>query len=426
MRILLLTQLVPYPLDSGPKVKTYSVLRYLAREHDVHLVAFVRTRDEAAHAESLRPFCGGITTVPLRRSRVQDAVHLARSVANGRSFLVQRDDSRAMRAALGGLLRERGFDAVHADQFSMAQFAVDLPVPLRVLDEHNAVWTIVRRAAARERWGVQRVLAELEWRKVRAYEGAVCRRFDRVTVVSSDDRAALLEAAGAPFAATEIPIAVDIEGLAFEPRTSEARHVLSVATMFYPPNVEGVEWFGGQVFPLIRRAAPNTRFLVVGSRPPLGVSRLGQPGSGIEVTGYVADLRPYLHQSALLVVPVHSGSGMRVKILEAFARGIPVVSTTVGVEGIDARPGEHLLVADEAGSFAEAVIRLLRNPAEAARLARAGRELVERRYDWRTALCGLDEIYSTRGERLAPPQTVPSIPSGEPRDLVAPAVSAVG
>jgi polysaccharide biosynthesis protein PslH len=110
------------------------------------------------------------------------------------------------------------------------------------------------------------------------------------------------------------------------------------------------------------------------------------------------DLDPILRESAVLVVPVHSGSGLRVKILEAFARGIPVVSTTVGAEGIDARPGEHLLVADESHDFASAVVRLLQDRAEAARLAWEARALVERQYDWRTALASLDVIYPPSGE----------------------------
>jgi glycosyltransferase involved in cell wall biosynthesis len=393
MRILLLTQVVPYPPDSGPKIKTFGVLRYLARQHEIHLVSFVRSEQEAAAAEALRVFCASVTLVPLRRSRLRDVVHLAASLINGQSFLVERDDAHEMRVAVGRLLRRHAFDAAHADQFSMAQFAVDLPVPLRVLDEHNAVWTIVRRAAAREGWGLRRALAELEWRKVRRFEGDACRRFDRVTVVSPEDRLALELAASGPFPASTIPIAVDTDELAFRPRTPAARHVLSVATMFYPPNVEGIHWFATEVFPLVRSAVPGTQFFAAGSRPPRSVTRLAIPDSGIVFTGYVADLGPLLDQSAVLVVPVHSGSGMRVKILEAFARGVPVVSTTVGVEGIEAQPGEHLLVADEPLAFAAAVNRLLQDAREASRLALAGRALVESRYDWRVCLSGLDEIY---------------------------------
>jgi glycosyltransferase involved in cell wall biosynthesis len=281
-------------------------------------------------------------------------------------------------------------EAVHADQITMGQFAVDLPLPLRVLDEHNAVWSIVRRSAEASGWGPRRLLAEWEWRRLRAYESRLCRRFDRVAVVSETDAAALdLTEDGH----TVVPIAIDVDDLAYAPRTDEAGHVLSVATMFYPPNVEGVAWFAREVFPAIRQRRPATRFLIVGSRPPASIRRLATGDSGVVVTGYVAELEPFLRQSAVLVVPLHAGSGMRVKILEAFARGIPVVSTTIGAEGIDARPGEHLLIADEPAAFAEAVGRLLREPDAGERLARAARRLVEARYDWRTALRGLDRIY---------------------------------
>jgi len=394
MRILLLTQVVPYPPDSGPKIKTHNVLRYLAQRHEVHLVSFVRGAAEEASAAALRRHCASVTTVPLSRSKVRDVLYLLRSLVSPTPFLILRDDSSAFREAVSRLLEAHRFDAVHADQLSMAQFAVGLPVPTRVLDEHNAVWTIVRRSARSELTGPKRLVAEVEWRKLRRYEGQVCRAFDRVTVVSEDDRRALAEAVGGNLTATVIPIAVDTQEASLLPRSAESRHVVSVATMFYPPNVEGVYWFATEVFPAIRREAPGTSFYLVGSRPPPKIANLASPDSGIDVTGYVADLEPILRKSAVMVVPVKSGSGMRVKILEAFARGIPVVSTTVGVEGIEARAEEHLLVADGPAEFARAVLRVLNDPELGGRLARAGRELVEAKYDWRTALRAIDDVYS--------------------------------
>ena len=411
MRILFLTQIVPYPPDSGPRIKTYNVLRYLALRHEVHLISFTRSTAESENARWLRGVCAGVTTVPLHRSRLSDVAYLAKSIATGRPFLVERDDSPAMRLAVEELLRRQDLDAVHADQLSMAQFAVDALLPMRVLDEHNAVWTIVKRAARWEGWGPRRLLAELEWRKLRHYEGRVCRQFDLVTVVSNQDYVALAEAAGAVFPTEVSPIAVDTQELAFLPRGPDARHVVSVATMFYPPNVEGVYWFARKVFPLIRYEVPQTHFFAVGSRPPAKITRLAVPGAGIAVTGYLSDLEPILRQSAVMVVPVHSGSGMRVKILEAFARGIPVVSTTIGVEGIAAKNGEHLLVADGPTQFARAVIRLLQRPEEAGRLALAARQLVEARYDWRTALAGLDKIYGS------PDRPMPAQAGGGPPAL---------
>jgi hypothetical protein len=418
MQVLFLTQIVPWPADSGPKIKTQNVLRYLAARHSIHLISFVRNEAEQTHAQSLKQVCETVTTVPLQRSRRRDAAAMARSLTNGRPFLVERDDSRAMRRAVADLLECRPVDAAHADQLTMAQFAVGLPVARRVLDEHNAVWTIVRRAAARER-GVRRLLAELEWRKLRAYEGGICRRFDWVTVVSAEDRRFLEEPAGTPLRAPVIPIAVDTEQLAVIPRTAAARHVLSVATMFYPPNVEGVYWFATEVFPLVRQRLPDVRFSIVGSRPPERIARLAGDATGVAVTGYVPDLEPVLRLAGVLVVPLHAGSGMRVKILEAFARGIPVVSTTIGVEGIEARSGEHLLVADEPAAFAQAVTRVLTDHDLAACLAAAARRLVEERYDWRTALRGLDAIYPPAEGPVAPPPGPPPLRSGQALPSVA-------
>ena len=407
MRILLLTQVVPFPPDSGPKIKTHNVLRYLAQHHEVHLVSFARSAVEEQHAQTLLRYCSTVSTVRLHRSRTRDALCLASSLIRGRSFLIARDNSAAMRKVIRDLVARQQFDAVHADQLSMAQFAEHLPVPLRVLDEHNAVWTIVKRAAAREAWGPSRMLAEVEWRRLRAYEGDVCGRFDRVTVVSEEDGQALDRATGRVLTTFTIPIAVDVDEFAFAPRTAQSRHVVSVATMFYPPNVEGVYWFATEVFPRVRASLPDVEFRIVGSRPPNSIRKLATPDSGISVLGYIAELEPVLAECAVMIVPVHSGSGMRVKILEAFARGVPVVSTTIGVEGIEAQPDQHLLVADEPEDFAQAVIRLVTRADEAARLARAGRALVEARYDWRTALTGLDSIYKlpTGSPKLAPAST---------------------
>jgi polysaccharide biosynthesis protein PslH len=392
-RILLLTQIVPFPPDSGPKIKTLNVLKHLARQHDVHLVSFARTPTEEQAAEALRPWCATVDLIPLRRSRLLDVLALARSFLTGRPFLVERDDSRALRQRVTSLLERYQFDAVHADQLTMGQFATDLPLPLRVLDEHNAVWTIVRRVAQQESWGPRRLVAELEWRRLRTYETALCRQFDRVLVVSENDLADLGLDSADRSRAVVVPIVVDTEALPYVPRGPEAHHVLSMATMFYPPNIEGVIWFGQEIFPLVRDQIETTRFLVVGARPPAHVRDLATETSGIEVAGYVEDLDASLRQSAVLVVPLHSGSGMRVKILEAFARGIPVVSTTIGVEGIDAHHGEHLLVADTPRDFAAAVVDVLRDPRAAARRAEAARALVEQRYSQHRALRDLDAVY---------------------------------
>jgi polysaccharide biosynthesis protein PslH len=389
MRILLLTLVVPNPPDSGPRIKTHYLLRYLAQRHEVTLVSFVRSEAEEVAAQALVGLCKAVYTVPMRRSRLRDLGYLIGSLASSRPFLMLRDESRAMRRRLRELLASNTFDLVHADQLNMAQFALSTGLPV-VLDEHNAVWTIFARLAQQEH-GLKRLVMELEWRRLRRYEGQVCRSADAVMSVSAEDRAALLEG-GAVEPIPIIPIAVDVAGIQPVPRRPDAQGILSMATMYWPPNVDSVLWFAREVLPHIRRAVPDAPFYIVGARPPAEVVELGNDPT-IQVTGYIEDPTSYLESSALLIVPLRAGGGMRVKILEALARGIPVVSTTIGAEGIDVTHGEHLLIADEPAAFAEAVVRVLRDRALGDRLAEAGRRHALTRYDWRSVCPAVEPVY---------------------------------
>lgn len=396
MNVLLLTQIVPYPPDSGPKVKTYYLLRHLASRHRVTLVCFTRNEQEDADADALRDLVAEVHTVPLVRSAMRNVTTLAGSLVAGRSWIIERDGSAAMHRLLNRLVHDaaaagRPYDLVHADQLNMAQFAAPLPLP-RLLDQHNAVWTVFRRLAAQER-GLKRLLWEREWRRLRQYEGRVCRAFEAVTAVSEEDRQALLDAIGGHRDIPVIPIAVDAEREAPIARQPGARGILSLATMMWPPNVDGVLWFAGSIYPLIKRQVEGVRFFVVGQRPVPEVRALPAQDATIEVTGYVPDPAPYIAGSACLIVPLRSGGGMRVKILEALARGIPVVSTTIGYEGIDLTPGEHLLVGDTPEEFAAAVTQLLTDPALGQRIAAAGRQRLIERYDWRAVCPAMDRVY---------------------------------
>lgn len=397
MNILLLTQVVPNPPDSGPKVKTYHLLRHLAAQHRVTLVTFTRNAQEEAHAAALREICAEVHTVHLRRSRPLDLAAAARSLISRRPFIIERDGSRAMHELLSRLVFEASaagqpFDLVHADQLNMAQFAEPLPLP-RLLDQHNAVWMIFERLADQKR-GPARWFLRREAKLLQRYEGRICADFEAVTVVSDEDRRGLIKAMGRERDLPIIPIAVDCAAEQPIPRSPGAKAILSLATMMWPPNVDGVCWFANEIYPLVRRAVPETRFYVCGPRPTADVRALPERDPTIEVTGYVDDPRPYIAGSACLIVPLRSGGGMRVKILEALARGIPVVSTTIGYEGIDLTPGEHLLVADTPSDFADAVALLLRDPELGARIAAAGRRRVLEKYDWRAVCPAMDAVHA--------------------------------
>jgi glycosyltransferase involved in cell wall biosynthesis len=227
--------------------------------------------------------------------------------------------------------------------------------------------------------------------------------------VTDTDREALLQAANWPDPQAAdgrdrisvVPIAIDTRTLPVIDREHGSREVLTLGSLHYAPNAEGIRWFVRQVFPAIRERVGGVRLTIAGRNPPGDLLRAAKDSGGtVSVTGYVENLEPLLRRSGVVVVPVLSGSGMRVRILEALSRGMPVVTTTIGAEGIEARPGTDLLVADEPEDFAAAVVRVLREPETAALLSANGRRLAETRYDVRVALAGLEEAYEASLRRL--------------------------
>jgi glycosyltransferase involved in cell wall biosynthesis len=393
VNILFLSQVLPYPLDAGPKVRMYYMLRYLAQRHDVTLVSFARG-EKAEYVKHLRSFCRAVHTVTIRRSPARDAFFLLRSLLKNQPFLIERDHVPQMHTMIKDLLDNNHFDAIHADQLWMAQYVAPGLLIKKVLDQHNAVWTIVYRLWQNSHLGPYRLLMALEWRKLQRYEAKVCGQFDHVVTVTEEDKRALqsLDSSN-KLNLSVIPICIDPDTVPRVKQNVNAKNIVCIGGMFYPPNVDGVLWFARQVFPLVRHEIPESHFWIVGARPDRRIVQLGREDASVQVTGYIEDTNVYLCDSAVFIVPLRAGGGMRVKILDAWARGIPIVSTTIGCEGIDVQPGVNILIADTPADFAQAVLRVIRDPALGKRLAENGRRWVETHYDWRQVYRGLDQVY---------------------------------
>ncbi len=406
-KILFLTQIVPFPPDAGPKVKTYHVIRALAGQgHSVTLVSFVRP-EEVRHIPALREICDAVHEVPIHRSRVADVGYMIRSYLTNRPFLIERDDLHPMQEMVNQLVREDDFQFIHADQLTMVQFALRgasaFPgkKPKVIFDAHNAVWTIVERMKENARFFLKPVLA-VEARRVKQYEGELLRTVDHVLAVTDIDRNLLEEAmhfskpekSDRVSPITVIPIAVDTQKLQPVNRKVGSKNIVTLGTLHYPPNADGIRWFFNEVFPLVREQVPNATLTIIGKNPPQDFIELAERNPGvIKVTGYVDDLRPYLEESALMVVPVRAGGGMRVRILEAFAYAMPVVTTTVGLEGIHGTPDHDVIVADTPADFANRTAELLENASLQEKLATNGRELATNKYDWQAVLAAMRPIY---------------------------------
>jgi polysaccharide biosynthesis protein PslH len=416
VKILLLTQILPFPPDAGPKVKTWHVLRYLVkRGHQVTLVSFVRA-EEQQYIQDIERLGIEFYPVPIRRSRVMDAYYLLRSQVTGRPFLIERDDLPAFRQTVERLLAQQSFDAVHADQLTMTQFAKpeaqEFGGTARIFDAHNATWSIFKQMQENASFFLKPILS-LEAARIRRYEGQVVRNFEHTLVVTKPDQQLLVQACNGSQRAysqegkiSVIPIAVDTGQLQPIAREAGSTNIITLGTLHYPPNADGIRWFLQEVYPLIKRSKPNATLTVIGKNPPADFIQAAREDPSITVTGYAADLQPYLQQAALMVVPVRAGSGMRVRILEAFARGVPVVTTTIGLEGIHARPGEAVLVGDTPEEFARQVICLITDPAMQNRLSQNGLDLVKSKYDWQVVLQELDRLYADISAREVYQQTL--------------------
>lgn len=421
MRILFLTQVLPYPLDAGPKVRAYYVLRYLAQKHDVTLVSFVRATDTPEAIAHLGDFCKKVYTVPMPRARWRDAKDMVRSLITNQPFLIVRDEVAAMTELLAQIVQQEPFDAIHADQLWMAPYAQAAQRrcqhrPITVLDQHNAVYMIPQRMGSSAKNIFKRQLLALEARKLARYETEICSQIDHVVWVTQDDYEAVQRVAEAENAAGVklqlrnsgvIPICTEAnateENSSGGERQRDAAEVLAsnirpqrvtfLGGLHYPPNAEGVMWFAKEVFPSVLAAVPTARLTIIGKQPPAALADCNIPPANLEVTGYVDDPRPYLEDTAAFIVPILAGGGMRVKILDAWKWGLPVVSTTIGAEGIQVTPKSDILIADSAQSFAEATTFLLLNPAAGRELACAARTTLQRAYHWQTVYRQWDKIY---------------------------------
>ena len=407
MRILILTQVAIYPADAGPKVKTLQVLRYLARQHTVIYCTFVRNAGEELGAGKLRDVCSSVSTVPIKRSRLDDVRFLLESLLTGDSFILRRDDRRAMQERVQALLQMERVDVLHVDQLNMMRFVPSHWPGVVILDEHNAVWQVVERLRNGASNPIYRLLLSREVRVIRKQEGAACRRADVVLAVSEQDQRALREVAGESVPIEVVPITVDAQRFQriYSARDPQPGYLFTVGTLFWPPNSEGVTWWLREGYGHLADIYPDLSYDIVGPRPPRALQQLAERFPGVRLHGYVADVGPFWKSAAALAVPILSGGGVRVKILEAMAMGVPVISTTIGCEGLAVRNGEHLLVADTPRDFAQACAAVLQDEKLARELAQNARRLIVEQYDANSALRTLDSVY----ERVNRPSNTSSL-----------------
>lgn len=383
MRILWVKVGGLWPLNTGGRLRSFHIVSELSRRHRVTLLTTHGPADDPAGLAAALPRCERVVSFTSRapkRGSARFATAVLRSWLSPLPVELWKTRVPALRHESNRLAMAGEVDLCVADFLHAAPSApLGGPVPT-ILFTHNVEHMIWKRLSDTERRTWRRALLELEWRKMRRYEGQACAAANLTLAVSEVDKGLLAALApGAPVRA--IPTGVDVEYFSPAGETERPARIVFTGSMDWYPNEDAVLYFLEAILPRIRREVPDASLTVVGRNPTPRLRRLAEQ-AGALVTGTVDDVRPHVAEAAVCVVPLRVGGGTRLKIFEALAMGKAVVSTSVGAEGLPVTPGEHALLADDPADFAGAVTRLLLSPAERRRLGLAGRRLVEARYSW--------------------------------------------
>ncbi len=386
MKLVYVTPFLRVPPDFGLGIRNYHLLRHLTERHAVRIVTY--GNDETGQTDAWLSERGcAITRLPLSfpyRAFYSRRDSLRRIIAYPPSSF-QRYAPDVLGKCLEQLVhQEPDINGIVLDTQLMGQVvlhrSIDKPCVMALADIQQVH---LRRALSTIGWRPLKVVYFSEWLKTSAYERHVLKRHRHIVVVSSDDEKFVRRHSPQADIAF-IPNGVDTEYFAPAKLQPDHTTLLFVGGFEYGPNVDAFHYFHQEIFPLVRAYRPDIRFIAVGRNPSESIKAVAIRDPQVTVTGTVDDVRPYYAQSTLVVTPLRIGGGTKLKLLEAFAMGVPVVSTSVGCEGTEARDGEHLRVADSPKTFAESVLWLLDHRTEALAIAERARTLVVSCYEWRS------------------------------------------
>lgn len=401
MKILYITERMPYPLDTGGKIRTYHILKGLAKCHEVILVCnydSVVEEKYRSYLEVLGIDCHFIPRTP--ETLFGLGIKLLKSLFSRVPIVVSRHYNSILAQKVQSLSAQ-DIDLVHFDQLDATLYLDEVDGAYRkYLDQHNVVTNQVKTSYLVEKNWLKKLYMGLQLNKTRSYESIICEKMDLCLVCSEADNQYLSDMAPQSKVAV-IPNGADVDYFSQSsnllPTVCEhlknKETAVFVGTLDYGPGETAVRYFCDEILPVLRTKMKSFSFIAVGQNPPRFLTRLAEKDSRIIVTGRVDDIRQYVACAGVFVVPLLSGSGTRLKILDAMSMRIPVVSTSIGAEGLDAVHGKHILIADNAELFADAVLTVLRSEELSHRLIENGYALVSEQYSWQAVWSLLWPLY---------------------------------
>jgi len=391
LRVLVLDEWIPYPPDSGKRARTWNILRRLARRHDLALLCYGDREGRAANVVR----SAGIelhTVTPLPELKGwQLYLSLLVNLFSPRPYSVSKHDTRRFREQLRRLAGRNQIDLIHFEWTPYARFADEIAGIPTLMMAHNIEAQIWARRARHSRTFLERIYFGLQGRKMASFERRAMERADAVATVTDLDLNQVRNWGIRSPALVEN--GVDLDEFSPSQEQPAALEILCLSSLDWFPNVDGVNYLIDEVMPLIVARMPAVRLRIVGRRPPKGLQDKIARLPWLDFVGEVSDVRPWLARASVVIVPLRIGGGSRIKILEALAMGKPVVSTTIGAEGLAVSGETHLLLADSPEELARRTIELLKSPELGPRLGEQGRKLVQERYSWDRAADALEAAW---------------------------------
>jgi len=394
MNILFISTENPYPPDHGHHIRTYNILRYLAKRHSVYFLSFIKNEGELRYLAEIEKFCksADVCILPDEISKWRFYLSILSNFFSPLPYVAEKYYQRSMKEKIRQVVERNGIDIVHFDMLPLARYRKEAKTIPTILVEHNVESLRVKRLTENSRNTLFKLFMYYQYIKLSAFEKKEVSRFDLCTAVSDED-VNILKKMSSKAKIIVIPNGVDTSYFAPKGENRIERSMIWVGSMADVYNREAMEFFCSEIFPLIQAEIPDVELTVVGKSPPKRLLDLEKGNKNVKVVGYVNDVRPYIDAAAVYVAPMKSGSGTKLKVLNALSMAKAVVTTSIGAEGIHVKDNEHLLIADDPVLFAKKTIELLRDPERAAKIGENGRRRMCDEYDWESIGQRMDEVY---------------------------------
>lgn len=393
MKILVPMPRPLFPTDTGGKIRTWNIFSHLSERVELHAISLAQRGRDDEGVEQMKKAFASYTPVywnEARRFSASFYLEFVRMRFSRFPYFLGKYHIAELERVAQALHEQHQFDLVLCDFLHAATPFVGSTLRPRVLFQHNLEYRIRRQHWQNEKNPAKKLLLKAEWQKAFEIEREVCRDFDQVITVSAEDTRDHRAEFNIRHVA-DIPTGVDTEYFAPLSRPRVAGQLVFVGSFDWYPNEDGVNWFVMEVLPRIRSACPSVTLKIVGRNPSAQV-RKAVEHEGVEVTGTVPDVRPYIAESDVVIVPLRMGGGTRIKIFEAMSMQRAVVSTPIGAEGLPVENGREIVLESSAEGFANAVIRLLADERERRAIGHAAREKVVRDHTWSAVAARMEQL----------------------------------